>query len=99
MENGSPLGGADDRIECPYGCGTVLTGIHAVGNLTRHLKSKACPNSPKSGLRYPCTMDGCPKGYARSDGLKVHMRRHHGAPAAPPKTGVPRTQEEFERRY
>ncbi|KAH7372266.1 hypothetical protein BKA66DRAFT_175306 [Pyrenochaeta sp. MPI-SDFR-AT-0127] len=73
-------GYAEDVIPCPKGCGTVLTGIHALGNLTRHLKSEACTESTREKVKFPCLVTGCGKEYARSDGLKVHMRRRHGAP-------------------
>jgi hypothetical protein len=61
---------AEYSVTCPYECGTVLTGIHAVGNLTRHLKSRSCPNSPRRAVDYPCPIHGCMNRYARSDGCK-----------------------------
>ncbi|KAF1936207.1 hypothetical protein EJ02DRAFT_97754 [Clathrospora elynae] len=73
-------------ISCPYDCGTILTGIHALGNLTRHIKTRACTGSNRAKVSYPCPIDGCGRAYARSDGLRVHMRRRHGAPAALPKS-------------
>ncbi|KAH7068474.1 hypothetical protein FB567DRAFT_634447 [Paraphoma chrysanthemicola] len=80
---------ANYTVACPYRCGVVLTGVHAVGNLTRHLKTKACAASGKAKVRYPCPIDGCTKEYSRSDGLRVHMRKQHGAPAANPRNGSP----------
>ncbi|KAF2874812.1 hypothetical protein BDV95DRAFT_591591 [Massariosphaeria phaeospora] len=75
-------------VACPYGCGTVLTGVHAVGNLTRHLKSQTCEKSGRGNVKYPCPLPDCGKQYSRSDGLKVHLRRRHGAPPAPPKNSL-----------
>lgn len=76
------LGVDDYTIACPYNCGTVLTGVHALGNLTRHLKSQACSGSGRAKMKYPCPVDRCGREYTRSDGLRVHMRRRHGAPPA-----------------
>ncbi|KAH7061642.1 hypothetical protein BKA63DRAFT_199397 [Paraphoma chrysanthemicola] len=81
--------GAEYTVACPYRCGVVLTGVHAVGNLTRHLKTRACAASGRAKVRYPCPIDGCTKEYSRSDGLRVHMRKQHGAPAAVRKNGAP----------
>ena len=72
-------------VPCPYRCGTVLTGVHALGNLTRHLKTQACEGSSRAKVRYPCPIDGCVREYARSDGMKVHMRRRHGYPPPVPR--------------
>ncbi|KAJ8105385.1 hypothetical protein OPT61_g10211 [Boeremia exigua] len=69
--------GAEHSVPCPYNCGTVLTGVHAVGNMTRHLKSQNCIGSGKEKPRYACTVEGCDKRYIRSDGLKVHLRKRH----------------------
>jgi hypothetical protein len=66
----TPQDMTDYSVACPYQCGTVLTGIHAVGNLTRHLKSRACPNSPRRYVEYPCPIHGCKNTYHRSDGCK-----------------------------
>jgi len=77
---------AEYSVPCPYRCGTVLTGVHALGNLTRHLKTQACAGSSRAKVRYPCPIDGCGRQYARSDGLRVHMRRRHGAPPPVPRT-------------
>jgi hypothetical protein len=66
----TPKEGVEYSIECPYHCGTVLKGVHAVGNLTRHLKSDACKGSGKRKRRYACPK-GCPKEYTRSDGCKL----------------------------
>ncbi|KAG9188120.1 hypothetical protein G6011_02043 [Alternaria panax] len=77
---------AEYSVPCPYRCGTVLTGVHALGNLTRHLKTQACAGSSRAKVRYPCPIDGCERQYARSDGLRVHMRRRHGAPPPVPQT-------------
>ncbi|KAH7082518.1 hypothetical protein BKA63DRAFT_133135 [Paraphoma chrysanthemicola] len=74
---------AEYSVACPYRCGVVLTGVHAVGNLTRHLKTRACAASGRAKVRYPCPIDSCTKEYSRSDGLRVHMRKQHGAPAFP----------------
>ncbi|KAF1833040.1 hypothetical protein BDW02DRAFT_580739 [Decorospora gaudefroyi] len=76
---------AEYSVPCPYRCGTVLTGVHALGNLTRHLKTQACPGSSRAKVRYLCPTDGCGRQYARSDGLRVHMRRRHGAPPPVPR--------------
>ncbi|RMZ66943.1 hypothetical protein GMOD_00002332 [Pyrenophora seminiperda CCB06] len=73
-------------VPCPYRCGTVLTGVHALGNLTRHLKTQACVGSSRPKFRYPCPIENCDRQYARSDGLRVHMRRRHGAPQPARKT-------------
>lgn len=70
-------------VPCPYHCGTVLTGAHALGNLRRHLKSQACTTSPRFSNRFPCPIHGCGKAYIRSDALRVHMRKMHGAPPPP----------------
>jgi hypothetical protein len=48
----------EDSVACPYQCGTTLTGVHAVGNLTRHLKSDACLASGREKLKYPCHVYG-----------------------------------------
>lgn len=69
--------GADYVVPCPYNCGTVLTGVHAVGNMTRHLKSQNCIGSGKEKPKYVCSVEGCEKRYIRSDGLKVHLRKRH----------------------
>lgn len=73
---------AEYSVPCPYRCGTILTGVHALGNLTRHLKTQACAGSSRAKVRYPCPIEGCERQYARSDGLRVHMRKRHGAPPA-----------------
>lgn len=70
--------GPECVLPCPYNCGTVLTGVHAVGNMTRHLKSQNCIGSGKDKPRYACPVEGCEKRYIRSDGLKVHLRKRHG---------------------
>jgi len=64
-------------IQCPHGCGTRLTGAHALGNLTRHLKSRACAGSGRARSKHHCPIEGCQRVYSRTDGLKVHMRRRH----------------------
>ena len=68
-----------NTIPCPYHCGTILTGMHAVGNLTRHVKTQACRGSRRTKQEYACRMAGCGRVYARSDGLRVQLRRRHGA--------------------
>ncbi|KAJ4982791.1 hypothetical protein SVAN01_11707 [Stagonosporopsis vannaccii] len=70
--------GSEYVVPCPYNCGTVLTGVHAVGNMTRHLKSQNCVGSGKDKPKYACPVEGCEKRYIRSDGLKVHLRKRHG---------------------
>ncbi|KAJ5059424.1 hypothetical protein J3E74DRAFT_475114 [Bipolaris maydis] len=65
-------------IPCPYHCGTILTGAHALGNLTRHLKTQACTGPARGKQKYKCASEGCERVYARSDGLRVHVRRVHG---------------------
>jgi len=85
---------AEYSVPCPYRCGTVLTGEHALGNLTRHLKSRACRGSGREMVRYICPIEGCGREYARSDGLRVHMRRRHNAPPPPPRReGCPEDEE------
>lgn len=81
----SPIDG-EYSVPCPYRCGTVLTGVHALGNLTRHLKTQACAGSSRAKVRYPCPIEGCERQYARSDGLRVHMRKRHGVPPPVPRT-------------
>jgi hypothetical protein len=76
---------AEYTVPCPYRCGTVLTGVHALGNLIRHLKTQACGGSSRTKVRYPCPIEGCGRQYARSDGMKVHMRRRHGYPRPVPR--------------
>jgi hypothetical protein len=76
-------------IACPYRCGRVLTGVHAVGNLTRHLKSEGCSASGRAKPKYTCPIEGCRSEYNRSDGLRVHLRRRHGAPPAQPRSATP----------
>jgi hypothetical protein len=79
----SPRGTLQDMeysVACPYACGTVLTGIHAVGNLTRHLKSRACPNSLRRSVEYPCPIHGCMNKYSRSDGCKSFCERRLPGP-------------------
>jgi hypothetical protein len=76
---------AEYTVPCPYRCGTVLTGVHALGNLTRHLKTQACEGSSRTKVRYPCPIEGCGRQYARSDGMRVHMRRRHGYPPPVPR--------------
>jgi hypothetical protein len=79
----SPQGTPQDMeysVACPYACGTVLTGIHAVGNLTRHLKSRACPNSLRRSVEYPCPIHGCMNKYSRSDGCKSFCERRLPGP-------------------
>ncbi|KAF2750580.1 hypothetical protein M011DRAFT_174988 [Sporormia fimetaria CBS 119925] len=66
-----------DEVQCPS-CGQVLTGPHGPGNLTRHRKTAKCGSSPRR-QEYVCAVDGCGKKYQRSDGLKNHMRKTHGA--------------------
>lgn len=78
---------ADYVVPCPYDCGTVLTGVHAVGNMTRHLKSQNCIGSGKDKTKYVCPMPGCEKRYIRSDGLKVHLRKRHNISHAPDRKG------------
>lgn len=72
-----PLNLDNESIACPYGCGTVLTGVHAQGNLTRHLKSQSC-RSGRPKVKYVCLVPGCGREYTRSDGLRVHMSKRHG---------------------
>ncbi|KAF9699739.1 hypothetical protein EKO04_002658 [Ascochyta lentis] len=86
-EGRSMGGGAEYAVPCPYGCGTVLTGVHAVGNMTRHLKSKNCIGSGKDKTKYICPVQGCDKRYIRSDGLKVHLRKRHNIAQASDRTG------------
>ncbi|KAH7093791.1 hypothetical protein FB567DRAFT_181120 [Paraphoma chrysanthemicola] len=76
--------GEDYSIVCPYCCGVVFVGIHAVHNLIRHFKTKACTASSIAKLRYPCPNEGCIKEYSRADGLRFHMRKQHGAPTGRP---------------
>jgi hypothetical protein len=78
---------AEYVVPCPYDCGTVLTGVHAVGNMTRHLKSQNCIGSGKDKTKYVCPMPGCEKRYIRSDGLKVHLRKRHNISHAPDRNG------------
>lgn len=88
MAAGRPTGsGAEYVVPCPYDCGTVLTGVHAVGNMTRHLKSQNCIGSGKDKTKYVCPMLGCDKQYIRSDGLKVHLRKRHNISHAPDRNG------------
>lgn len=79
--------GAEYVVPCPYDCGTVLTGVHAVGNMTRHLKSQNCIGSGKDKTKYVCPMPGCEKRYIRSDGLKVHLRKRHNISHASDRNG------------
>ncbi|EAT87891.1 hypothetical protein SNOG_04131 [Parastagonospora nodorum SN15] len=81
------LGNVNDSVACPHGCGTILTGVHAFGNLTRHLKTKGCSASGKAKVEHLCQVHGCGRKYSRSDGLRVHMRRRHGA-GLPQKPGL-----------
>lgn len=71
-------------VECPYGCGTVLTGMHALGNLTRHLRSQACTGPDIIRAKHSCPVEGCARVYIQSDGLREHMRRRHERPPAAP---------------
>lgn len=82
-----PDSAAEYVVPCPYDCGTVLTGVHAVGNMTRHLKSQNCIGSGKDKTKYVCPMPGCEKRYIRSDGLKVHLRKRHNISHAPDRNG------------
>ncbi|KAF1999381.1 hypothetical protein P154DRAFT_231150 [Amniculicola lignicola CBS 123094] len=66
---------ASISIECV--CGKILSGSHARGNFTRHLKSEGCTTSGLERTRHHCTATGCDKNYARSDGLGQHMRNKH----------------------
>lgn len=70
-----------ESLDCPYGCGTVLTGVYAHGNLTRHLKSQTCAASGRAKVRFPCPAPSCAKVYGRSDALRVHMRKFHAVPS------------------
>jgi hypothetical protein len=56
--------------------------VHAIGNLTRHLKSQNCTASGKTKTKYTCPLEGCDRQYTRSDGLKVHLRRRHNIPSS-----------------
>ncbi|KAF1925325.1 uncharacterized protein M421DRAFT_423884 [Didymella exigua CBS 183.55] len=78
---------AEYEVPCPYDCGTVLTGVHAVGNMTRHLKSQNCIGSGKDKTKYVCPIPGCDKRYIRSDGLKVHLRKRHNISHPPDRNG------------
>ncbi|OAL44159.1 hypothetical protein IQ07DRAFT_649596 [Pyrenochaeta sp. DS3sAY3a] len=82
IPQGSPQSMDEYTTVCPYNCGTILTGVHAQGNLTRHLKSQACSGSGRAKMKHSCPVDRCGREYTRSDGLRVHMRRRHGAPPA-----------------
>ncbi|KAF2831787.1 hypothetical protein CC86DRAFT_143520 [Ophiobolus disseminans] len=57
-------------IACPYRCGKVLTGVHALGNLTRHRKTGYCSASGQPKTKHLCSIKGCCKEYSRSDGCK-----------------------------
>lgn len=82
-------------LPCPNNCGAVLTGVHAGGNMTRHLKSQACLGSNKAMGKHVCPYKGCGRVYTRSDGLKVHLRRRHGAPPADVRFENPPIKEEY----
>ncbi|KAF2622062.1 hypothetical protein BU25DRAFT_481122 [Macroventuria anomochaeta] len=84
---------AEYVVPCPYNCGTVLTGVHAVGNMTRHLKSQNCVASGKDKTRYACPVQGCDKRYIRSDGLKVHLRKRHNISQTPDRNGSSECEE------
>jgi hypothetical protein len=58
------------RVSCPYNCDSIFTGKHAVGNLTRHLNHRSCPNSRRRILPFACPIHGCDRKYARSDSRK-----------------------------
>ncbi|KAI8930701.1 hypothetical protein NX059_012310 [Plenodomus lindquistii] len=72
------LAAAGYEVRCPYGCGGEMKGVYADGNLKRHQKS--CRASGRATTRYHCVVVGCTRVYVRSDALRVHMRRYHGAP-------------------
>ncbi|KAF2008133.1 hypothetical protein P154DRAFT_528756 [Amniculicola lignicola CBS 123094] len=75
VSRGSSSSVSDVTIQC--GCGKILTGPHARGNLTRHQKSEGCTASDVESTRYTCPIAECGKSYARSDGLRAHIRRKH----------------------
>ncbi|KAF2682815.1 hypothetical protein K458DRAFT_419657 [Lentithecium fluviatile CBS 122367] len=74
-------GGTEFAIRCDN-CNTILTGAHAVGNLTRHKRSLKCGSS---GQRKDYACPRCGKVYHRSDALLNHNRKHHGAPPGAPR--------------
>ncbi|KAF2278148.1 uncharacterized protein EI97DRAFT_431407 [Westerdykella ornata] len=74
------------QVACQW-CGKILTGPHAPGNLTRHQKSKECV-SDRQRKEYTCSVEGCGRKYARSDGLRNHERKVHNAPG-PARRNVP----------
>ncbi|KAH7061782.1 hypothetical protein BKA63DRAFT_527413 [Paraphoma chrysanthemicola] len=69
-------------VDCPYMCGVKITGAHAAGNLNRHYKTIKCAASGRAKSKHPCQSKGCQKLFARSDALRVHMRKEHGTAAA-----------------
>ncbi|KAF2739120.1 hypothetical protein EJ04DRAFT_559929 [Polyplosphaeria fusca] len=60
-------------VQCSH-CKKVFEGQHAKGNLNRHEKSKSCP-APKEERPHVCRV--CGKDFARSDGLRTHMKKKH----------------------
>jgi ribosomal protein S27E len=60
-------------VTCRH-CGEKFHGEHARGNLTRHEKSQSCP-APRRAPPSVCSF--CGKTYARSDGLRAHIRKRH----------------------
>lgn len=84
----STTNSAEYAVPCPYNCVTVLTGVHAVGNMTRHLKSQNCVASGRDKPRYVCPVQGCDKRYIRSDGLKVHLRKRHDISHMPDRSSI-----------
>jgi len=80
--SGSTSPAASNQGETRYivtcdNCGRTLSGQHALSNLTRHKRSKACqPANPSTGLQ----CGDCPKTYQRSDALRNHRPKRHRAP-------------------
>ncbi|KAF2873906.1 hypothetical protein BDV95DRAFT_356575 [Massariosphaeria phaeospora] len=64
------IGSPEYSVVCPYDCGTVLTGVRAVGNLTRYPRSQTCGKSGRGNVEYPCPIPDCGRQYSRSDSLK-----------------------------
>jgi hypothetical protein len=69
----------DTVVLCPYHCGVILEGIHAAGNMRRHVRMCHEPEKRNDSATYSCPHDTCRTDYTRRCELTRHLYRCHNA--------------------